>query len=313
MKPPIPARQRGIAMVLVLWAATLLTVIAASFVFSIRTDVVLAQNMVAGARAQALAEAGVQRALYETFKPATDKQRWKGDGIEREWEYGGAKITVVMQDVSGKIDINAASDLLLKGLLMSVGLDDARAGALLDAIVDWRDVDELRRPNGAEASDYQAAGLKYKPANAPFETVDELRRVLGMTPQIYARLADVLTVDSRQAGLNAVVASKNALMAIPNVEEAAVDAYIAARQQALETDQPLPQFAPAAPFMAGINGSVYSVRAKAVLPDGAVFVRETVARLNQGAVRKVAYLSWKEGEATQVKSYGGNFPIVDGK
>ena len=305
-------RQRGIALVLVLWATTLLTVIAASFVFSIRTDTLLARNLVSGARAQALADAGVQRALFEMFKPRTDAQRWKADGVPREWEFGGAKISVVVQDVSGKIDLNTASDVLLKGLLKSAGLDDERSSALLDAILDWRDQDELRRLNGAEAAEYQAAGLKYKPANASFETVDELQRVLGITPKLYLKLANVLTIESRQAGLNAAIADRSALLALPNVDEAMVDEYVAMRAEAASANLPPPPFAPAAGFMAGVNGSVYSVRAKAALPDGATFIRETVARINQGAVRKVAYLSWKDGEAAP-KPNSEKTPIVDDK
>lgn len=305
-------RQRGIALVLVLWMTTLLTVIAASFVFSMRTDTLLAQNLVVSAHAQAAADAGVQRALYELFKPGSDLQRWKGDGQAHQWEFDGAKVSVVAQDVSGKIDLNSASDALLKGLLKSAGLDDERSSALLDAILDWRDADDLRRLNGAEASEYQASGLKYKPANAPFETVDELQRVLGMTPQLFVKLSGALTVDSRQGGINAAVATKNVLLAIPGVDEGTVDAYLAQRQEALAGNLPVPQFPQAAGFVAGNNGSVYSVRAEAVLPDGAAFIREAVVKINQGAVRKLAFLSWKDGEATP-KLAGGKIPIVDGK
>ena len=304
--------QHGIALVLVLWATTLLTVIAASFAFSMRTDTLLVQNLSASARAQSLADAGVQRALYEMFKPAGDQQRWKGDGVAHQWEFGAAKINILIQDVSGKIDLNSASDILLKGLLKSGGLDDVQSGALLDAILDWRDEDDLRRINGAEAAEYQAAGLKYKPANAPFVTIDELQRVLGMTPQLYAKLADSLTVDSHQAGINAAIASRQVLLALPGADAALVDAYIAARNDALANNLPLPPFAPAAAAVAGDTGSVYSVRAEAVLPDGATFIRESVVKINPGAGRKIAFLSWKEGEATPVPS-GKEQPAIDDK
>ena len=59
----------------------------------------------------------------------------------------------------------------------------------LEAILDWRDADDLKRPNGAEAPDYQAAGSKYVPTNSPFESVGELQRVLGVTPALMARIA----------------------------------------------------------------------------------------------------------------------------
>ncbi len=290
--------QHGIALVLVLWATTLLTVIAASFAFSMRTDTLLAQNLAASARAQALADAGVQRALYEMFKPIADLQRWKGDGVPHQWEFGGGKLSIMVLDVSGKIDLNSASDDLLKGLLKSVGLTDEESIVLLDAIVDWRDGDDLPRPKGAEVAEYKAAGLKYRPSNAPFETVNELQRVLGMTPDLYANLADALTVDSHQAGINAAIAPRKVLLALPGATVALVDAYLVARQEALVKNLPPPPFAPAAAAVAGDDGSVYSVRAEAALPDGTVFIRETVVKIDQGAVRKFVFFSWKEGEAT---------------
>jgi general secretion pathway protein K len=295
-------RADGIALVLVLWATTLLTVIAASFAFSIRTDTQLAQNMVALSRAQALADAGVQRAVYELFKPETDKLHWRGNGVTHDWEYGGAKISVVIQDVAGKIDLNVGNDLLLKGLFKNAGLDDAHSAALVDAVADWRDADDLRRLNGAEAAEYAAAGLKYKPANAPFETVDELKRVLGMTPELFVKLENSLTVESKNSGINVAVASKTVLMAIPGVDEVAVDAYVAARQAALEANLPLPAFPQAAWQIAANAGSTFNVRAQAVLQDGATFVRETVVRVNPGAGRKVAFLSWTEGRAVPMRS-----------
>ncbi len=290
--------QHGIALVLVLWATTLLTVIAASFAFSMRTDTLLAQNLAASARAQALADAGVQRALYEMFKPIADLQRWKGDGVPHQWEFGGGKLSIMVLDVSGKIDLNSASDDLLKGLLKSVGLTVEESIVLLDAIVDWRDGDDLPRPKGAEVAEYKAAGLKYRPSNAPFETVNELQRVLGMTPDLYANLADALTVDSHQAGINAAIAPRKVLLALPGANAALVDAYLIARQEALVKNLPPPPFAPAAAAVAGDDGSVYSVRAEAALPDGTVFIRETVVKVDQGAVRKFVFFSWKEGEAT---------------
>jgi len=121
---------------------------------------------------------------------------------------------------------------------------------------------------------------------------------LGMTPDLYVSLADALTVDSHQAGINAAIAPRKVLLALPGANVALVDAYLVARQEALEKNLPPPPFAPAAAAVAGDDGSVYSVRAEAALPDGTVFIRETVVKIDQGAVRKFVFFSWKEGEAT---------------
>ena len=288
-------KEQGVALVIVLWTVMLLTVIAGNFVFAMRTETSVVQNAVSAAQAEAMANGAVNRALYETFKPALDANTWKADGRERQWEADGATIKVVIMDESGKIDINTSPDALLKGLLLSVGVDAAKAAQLLDAILDWRDVDSLPRPNGAEGDAYRAAGLKYEPANAPFEAVEQLQQVLGMTPDIYLRIAPLVTVQSRQPGINTLVAPREVLMAIPDVDPAQVDAYIAQRNESLAGGQPPPPFAAGAAFMSGAVDSVIDIHAEARMPDGAVFVRDAVARRSGDAKHPYAYLSWKEG------------------
>ena len=94
------------------------------------------------------------------------------DGTVHTWDADEARISVSALDESGKIDLNVASDALLKGLLKSAGgLDETQASRLVDAIGDWKDPDDLRRANGAEAADYRAAGSPYLPANGAFETL----------------------------------------------------------------------------------------------------------------------------------------------
>ena len=118
------------------------------------------------------------------------------------WKDGDVAISATAIDEGARIDINFAADVLLKGLLQNVGgLDTDAAQHVLEAILDWRDADDLRRPNGAEAADYRAAGLKYVPTNGRFESAGELQRVLGVTPGLMARIGDSITVYSRTAGI----------------------------------------------------------------------------------------------------------------
>lgn len=292
--------ERGVALVIVMWTVMLLTVIAGNFVFAMRTETLVVRNAVSGAQAEAMANGAVHRALYETFKSAVDVNGWKADGSTRQWDKDGVKIKVVMMDESGKIDVNLGTDALLRGLLLSTGVDAAKAAQLLDAILDWRDVDVLPRPNGAEADAYGASGLKYEPANAPFEAVEQLQQVLGMTPDIYLRLAPLVTVHSRQPGINTLVAPRGVLMAIPDVDPAQVDAYIAQRNDSLLGGQVPPPFPAGAAFMSAAAASVVNVHAEARMPDGAVFVRDAVARRSGEAKRPVAFLSWKEGRPAPV-------------
>ena len=63
--------SRGIALLIVLWGLVLLAVIAAAFTTETRTEVTLARNLVENAKAQALADAGVHRAILELLAPQT--------------------------------------------------------------------------------------------------------------------------------------------------------------------------------------------------------------------------------------------------
>jgi len=278
----------------VLWLTVLLTVIAAGFAYSMRTEALAARNAVALAQVRARADGAISRMAFELMRPRTVAETWASDGAVHYWEEGGATIAANAMDESGKIDLNAASDALLKNLFQTAaGVDADTAARLVDAIGDWKDADEVRRPQGAEAPEYQAAGLSYKPANAPFETVAEFQRVLGMTPALYAAVADSLTVFSRQPGVNPGYASRTILLALPNATPEVVDAYIAQRNDALAQRLPLPAF-PIVTGAAPIN--VWRIRAEATSADGVTFIREAVIRPGGDVLHPVTVLLWQEGD-----------------
>lgn len=290
------SRQSGVALVLVVWAAVLLAVIAGSFIEERRAETLIVANSVSMARAATAADAGVQRALLDAFRGDASPDAWKRDGQPHDWVFDGVPVRVEMRDESAKIDINTASDPLLRGLLLSIGLEDDQATQLLDAILDWRDPDTLKRPNGAEAPEYRAAGLTYGPSNAPFEAIEELQLVLGMTPEIYRRLAPMITVYSRQAGVNPTIASREVLLAIPGLTPQIVDDYIRRRTEAAAAGQPVPTLPQAAAYIAGAS-MVTDVHAEAKLEDGTYFAREAVALLRSVPRRPVSFLVWREATA----------------
>jgi general secretion pathway protein K len=290
--------QRGVALIIVLWVVTLLTVIAGSFLYAMRTDTRVVSNVMARAKAEAAAEAAIHRAVYDLYKPPNVTDRWVADGVSHEWAYGEAQVTISMIDESGKIDINVVSDQLLRGLLTSQGVPDEEVAALVDAIADWRDPDSLKRLRGAEEAEYTAAGRKYKPGNAPFQTIEELKLVLGMSPDLYHRLEPLITTFSRQPGVNPQIASREVLRAIPGATEELIEAYLLQRETARANKMPIPNFQPALPFQAFGGGYIVSVRAAATMPDGTSFERVASVIRTANPKRPLAFLRWQEGEVT---------------
>ena len=293
-------RQQGVALVLVLWVVTLLSVIAGNFAFSMRGEAQIARNLLSTAQAQALADGGIQRAWYELMKPPAEVNRWVGDGTAHDQRVEGGLLQISIQDESGKINLNTAPEALLMGLFRSVGVEQEPAVALVDSVQDWRDADKLRRLHGAEEAEYMAAGKSYAPSNAPFETVDELQRVLGMTPELFRLVEPALTVYSKQPGINTAVAQRPALLAIPGVNPEMVDQFLALRQNMAATQQPAPVFVGAGGFASGAGGiPVFSVRSEVKMLDGTVFVRRAIAQISLNPQRPVTLLAWGEGDSEQ--------------
>jgi len=296
--------SRGLALVTVLWVLVLLSLVAASFTRTIRTEINLTRNLIESAKAEALADAGVYRAVLGLFAPV-NQGGWRVDGTVYAWAYGGGEIRVSVQDEGGKIDLNKGQDVLLRILFQSLGLDDQESAALADAIVDFRDPDDLRHLNGAEDADYALAGLAHDAKDAPFGAVEELHQVLGMTPALYDRVAPSLTVYS---GLR----SPHLATAPPAVLDFLSAVSAAAFGQEFSTDTTVPESEPAPPppstsllsaepeiiregrTTARSGVKIYTIHSEGRMASGAVFAREAVVRVT-GSNTPYRFFAWRQG------------------
>jgi general secretion pathway protein K len=212
----------------VIWGIGLLSYIAVSLLWSGNVSYQLARNVTEAAQLEATVEATNNRAVLGLLDPRYER-RWRVDGVAQEFSFGSARVRVAIQDELGRIDLNHADGALLTGLFQSVGLDSFSANRLVDKILDWRDSNGLKRLNGATAQDYRAAGLAYGPRNGPFQSVDELKLVMDMTPELFRRVEPALTVYSGRQFIDPQFAPREALLALPTMNSDAADSLIAAR------------------------------------------------------------------------------------
>jgi hypothetical protein len=115
-----------------------------------------------------------------------------------------------------------------------------------------------------------------------------------MTPEVYAKIADLITVHSRQPGIDPNGASRGVLLSIPNMTPDIVDAYIQQRDAARNSGQPAPPLPQAVGYVS-IGASGLHVNATVRMPDGVVFVREVVVQPTGNPKRPLQYLAWREG------------------
>jgi general secretion pathway protein K len=267
------------ALISVLWGVALLSAITLSFLAAGGTSYRLARNALDAAQTDVAAEAAVNRSVLALMDPRPEA-RWRTDGVSRGFDFDGVRMRVRIQDELGRIDLNNADATLLTGLFQSVGLDARGAGALVDKILDWRDASNLKRLNGAKEPEYRAAGLAYRPRNGPFQSVDELKLVMDMTPELFRRVEPAVTVYSGRPSIDPQVATPEALAALPTMDAQKVAALVGAR-----SGQPL------------ITSIPLVGRAFTILVDvdrlGGVQHREAVVRLTDHPLQVFWLLDWR--------------------
>jgi general secretion pathway protein K len=185
-------RQRGFALLIVLWTMGFIALLGTRIVAEGRSDMQLADNLRQEAVLAAAADGAVANVMFQ-IRAARDPG-FQADGVVREVRIGHTPVLVRVERESDRINLNTASSVLLRALIIEVGGTPAVANRLSAAILDWRTSGTAPRPGGAKIADYQATGRAYGPPGTPFETVRELTDVLGMTPDLFARMEPHLTV-----------------------------------------------------------------------------------------------------------------------
>lgn len=290
---------RGVAFIIVMWVMVLLTVLLAGFAVIARTEGLQARHLVESTRARYLAEAGVSRAVWEMHN-ADPMTRWVSDGRGYDVEFEGAKISVSIQDETGKIDLNAVDAPVLQRYLQGMGIDEQRAQRIADSVLDWRDTDDLTQPMGAEDADYESEGYSYGAADNGFQTIGELQQVMGMDYELYRRVEPDLTIWGGLSQPNAGSASMAVLQSFPNMTPQMAEQLIAMRSQMRPGDPAAASLTlpDGTPLLTSGGGVTYTVRSKAVLKNGTWTQVDATIRLGGAAgARAYTILQWREGSA----------------
>lgn len=233
--------EKGIALLLVLWVLTVLMVIAFAFSFSTRVETHSVLSFKEGMEKRFIAQAGIERGMVEIFYNKRffnipEKESWRLDGTPYTGEFGGGYYEVKIMDEFGKVDINTAPDVLLKNLLIQLGLKNEESDAIVDAIMDWKDADDLRRLNGAESDYYMTLPNPYKAKNSNFDSVEELIFVKGITHELLyggkdkKGLIEFITVHSKSPQVSINSAPREVLLAVPGITQEIADNIISYRE-----------------------------------------------------------------------------------
>lgn len=190
-------RERGVALVVVLWVVAILTALLYAFLSRMRIEYALAAGYGDEKKAEQLAWSAIDYGCaaaqnnVKTWHALSDPE-WSHDELRFfEVALGDGAFTLLhptygderrvlwgLDDEAAKINLNVAP----KAVLMKL---PRMTEEIADSIVDWRDSDGNPGAAGAEDSYYLALDPPYRCKNQPFETLEELLMVRGMTPEIF--------------------------------------------------------------------------------------------------------------------------------
>jgi general secretion pathway protein K len=288
--------NRGIALISVLWITGLLAIMAASFASSTRTEARLARNQEENAKAEALADAGVHRAVFGLLD-ADPETAWRAGESVYAFPLGEGDVEVRIEDEDGKVDLNGAPLQLLSGLFIALGLPEEAAQGMADRIGDFRDDDSEPEPLGAEDDAYFGAGLTQGAADRPFATESELLRVLGMTQSLYQQVRPYVTVYSGAEGVDPAQASRPVLLALPGMTPQLVEALLTAGDDAdpfslIEGEALL---ADLEQYMVPSRELMFTIRALGRTSGGGRFLRQAVIELGASLDEPFLVHAWTRG------------------
>ena len=222
--------ERGAALLLVLWIFIFLFVVAFEFTSSAREEGAAARRYAEETEGYYLALAGFQQGLYELLTQSAQPRQGAAaladlfDGDWREGALGQGLYHVRLVDEAGKINLNRVGEDILVRIFTNMGVEEPRRSIVVDAILDWRDEDILHRVNGAESDYYLSLSPPYTARNGPFDTVEDLLWVRGVTPELFygveggVGLKEIFSVDSPIDRVNLRTASAevcSALLGLP--------------------------------------------------------------------------------------------------
>jgi len=209
-QPRIPASERGAALLVVLLIVSVIAVLAATALERLRLTTRLGGNAIAldqarayAMGAEALTMQRVEQLLTRDGARVTLDGGWSGRPFS--FTVPGGVIAATLTDGGNCFNLNSLvtrpsddSDLLatrpeavaqFARPMPVLGVPAQQAGSIAAATADWIDSDNDQQAQGAEDGSYARGEVRYATGGTLMSDPSELRAVVGVTPQIYAKLA----------------------------------------------------------------------------------------------------------------------------
>lgn len=176
--------DQGIALISVLWALMVLSILVLSVMTIARVQGHYSDNIGQKSKAVAIADAGIYLAIQKLSEPGAVR-KLPGKISSLQFQYGGKDIKVTLTPETGKIDLNASHEVLVATVLAYNGLDEGTALSIAE------ELRSLRNDNPEKL----------------FKITSGIRQFEEINSQLYACIEPYLTVYTNRLGVNYAAAS----------------------------------------------------------------------------------------------------------
>ena len=261
--------NRGVALILTVSVISLLIAVSVQFGADMRRELAGSANALSINTLGIKVKSGYNLAEAVLHGDGTENDF---DSLHDSWSlladqdlsdfYPAGGMEILVRDLSGRLQLNAlvgSADggddaiarqtrdilqrLLVQEIFIDVNVD--RAELIINAIVDWIDKDD--KEQGLESTEsryYRGLQPAYTAKNGPFEFIEELLLIRGITEDIYyggkdrPGLKDLVTVHGNDGSININTASKALLKAMsPAMNAEFADDLVAFRADETNRDQ----------------------------------------------------------------------------
>lgn len=196
-------RHKGIALIQVLLLSVLLTVILMSMNYQARQHLRLAQAVQDYANASFAVHSAQAEILFTLLGNDVFQLQRGALAAAPDWNFYSepfnfGDVEVTLQDTSGLINTASPDAMLLRKLGAKFGGSELLGMQIASALADWQDKDDSPRLDGAEQADYPNTKVR----NGPLQYAEEWLFIKGITPELYAELAPLLTFFTQGVNVN---------------------------------------------------------------------------------------------------------------
>lgn len=279
--------QDGFALVTVIWITGILATAAFVATSAATSRLGTVDALIASAEAEAAADAGVTLAIASITARENSGQSTSFFTPAIVCRLNDRMvIRVDVSDEAGKVDLNFASDDVLRALMIGLGWPSDRVETHIAALQDYIDGDSEPRANGGEAPQYRDAALASRPRNGQLASIFELGQVIGFDTKILSDIYPHVTVYSGQSGVDPQIATPELQALLQS----------GSNNEALDTSKRV-RDTPSLPmaFRTASTQHAMTVTSQGVSTRGARFIREAVVSFapTRSAKRASQYRIWR--------------------